>query len=50
MRFNELNEKSQRYVKEYVRKTGKTIEEALRIKIVQEVIKEYEHPSKEFNY
>lgn len=47
MNFNDLTDEQQRYVKEFVRKTGYTIERALRMKVVRDVLEEYEKGNKD---
>jgi hypothetical protein len=47
MNWNSLSEESQKYVDRYIRTTGKTREQALREKVVQEAINEYENGKKE---
>ena len=47
MKWNDLSEESQSYVNRYIRSSGKTREQALREKIVQETINEYEKGTKE---
>ena len=47
MKYEELSTESQNYINRYIRTSGKTKEEALQEKIVQEVIREYETGVKE---
>ena len=47
MNWNSLSEQSQSYVNRYIRTSGKTREQALQEKLVQEVINEYEKGTKE---
>ena len=47
MEWNSLSSESQAYINRYIRTTGKTIEQALKEKVIQEVINEYEHGTKE---
>lgn len=47
MDWRSLSEESQAYVDRYIRTNGKTREQALREKAVQEIINEYEKGTKE---
>lgn len=46
MSWNQLSKESQDYINRYIRTSSKTREEALQEKVVQEVVYEYEHGSK----
>ena len=46
MSWNQLSKESQDYIDRYIRTTSKTREEAMQEKVVQEVVYEYEHGSK----
>lgn len=46
-KYNDLTEEQQRYVDEYIRKTGETRERALRLRVVLDVLDEYENGEKE---
>ena len=47
MNYNSLSEQSKNYIDRYIRCKGKTREQAMQEKIVQEVINEYERGTKE---
>jgi hypothetical protein len=47
MDWSSLSSESQAYINRYIRTTGKTKEQALQEKVVQEVINEYENGTKE---
>ena len=47
MNWNNLSEQSKNYIDRYIRGKGKTREQAMQEKIVQEVVYEYERGTKE---
>lgn len=47
MNWNNLSEQSKNYIDRYIRCKGKTREQAMQEKLVQEVINEYEKGTKE---
>lgn len=47
MSYESLSEDSKSYIDRYIRTSGKTREQAMQERIVQEVISEYEHGVKE---